>query len=283
MNRVLITGSSGLIGSEAVLHYDRLGAEVHGIGNNMRMQFFGERGDTRWNVARLLNETQRFQHYEIDIRDRASLFALFKCYKFDPIVHCAAQPSHDKAREIPLDDFDVNAVGTINLLEATRRNASEAVFIFMSTNKVYGDAPNEVRLVETETRWEYADPAQYNGIDEECGIDQCLHSVFGASKVAADVMTQEYGRYYGMKTGSFRGGCLTGPNHAGVELHGFLNYLVKVAVSGGNYTVFGYKGNKCVIRFTVSMSLRRSTRSRRIRGREKCTISAVVARTASQS
>jgi CDP-paratose 2-epimerase len=242
--RLLITGSSGLIGSEAVEHYSRQDWEVHGVDNNMRREFFGLQGDTRWNLARLRRVTKNFVHHDLDIRDRASVFTLFETHAFDRIVHCAAQPSHDKAADIPLDDFDVNAVGTVNLLEATRRHAPEAVFIFMSTNKVYGDVPNERPLVELETRWDYARPGDFDGIDETCRIDQCLHSLFGASKVAADVMVQEYGRYYGLRTGAFRGGCLTGPSHSGVELHGFLSYLVKVAVRNDEYTVFGYKGKQ---------------------------------------
>ena len=244
MKTVLVTGSSGLIGSEAVAHYDRLGWAVHGVDNNMRRQFFGEKGDTLWNLARLREVTRHFVHHDLDIRDREGLFRLFRANRFDRIIHCAAQPSHDRARDIPLDDFDVNAVGTLNLLEATRRHSPEAVFLFMSTNKVYGDAPNEVPLVELPARWDYARPEDAAGIDETCRIDRCLHSLFGASKVAADVMTQEYGRYYGLRTGVFRGGCLTGPNHSGVELHGFLSYLVKVAVRGGEYAVFGYKGKQ---------------------------------------
>ncbi|MDQ3516744.1 MAG: NAD-dependent epimerase/dehydratase family protein [Gemmatimonadota bacterium] len=244
MKKVLVTGSSGLIGSEAVEHYDRGGHEVHGLDNNMRREFFGEKGDTRWNLRRLQSVTSNFRHHELDIRDRAAMMELFQAQPFDLVVHCAAQPSHDRAATIPLDDFDVNAVGTLNLLEATRRHSPDAVFIFMSTNKVYGDAPNELALVETETRWDYARPEDFEGITEACRIDRSLHSLFGASKVAADVMAQEYGRYYGLKTGIFRGGCLTGPNHSGVELHGFLSYLAKVAVKDEEYTVFGYKGKQ---------------------------------------
>ena len=244
MKRVLVTGSSGLIGSEAVENYDQRGFEVHGVDNNMRREFFGEKGDTLWNLNRLQAATSNFTHHTIDIRDRAAVFELFKTIRFDMIIHCAAQPSHDRASAIPLDDFDVNAVGTLNLLEATRRHAPDAVFIFMSTNKVYGDAPNEMDLVETDLRWDYARPEDHAGITEEMRIDQCLHSLFGASKVAADVMTQEYGRYFGMQTGVFRGGCLTGANHSGVELHGFLSYLVKVAAQDGEYTVFGYKAKQ---------------------------------------
>lgn len=242
--RILVSGSSGLIGSEAVTYFDRKDHEVHGFDNNMRQQFFGPQGDTRWNLERLETVTNGFVHHEIDIRDRDGVFGFFVEQPVDMIIHCAAQPSHDKAREIPLDDFDVNAVGTINLLEATRRFSPEAVFIHMSTNKVYGDAPNELPLVEKETRWDYAREEDYNGIDEECRIDRCLHSLFGASKAAADLVAQEYGRYFGLKVGVFRGGCLTGPAHSGVELHGFLSYLIHVAVTGKPYRIFGYKGKQ---------------------------------------
>ena len=242
--RILITGSSGLIGSEAVLYFDGQGHSITGVDNNLRQEFFGPAGDTTWNLARLQRNTRNFTHEGLDIRDRDAMFELFRQSRFDCIIHCAAQPSHDKARDIPLVDFDVNAVGTLNLLEATRQFCPDAVFIHMSTNKVYGDAPNEVPLVEMETRYEYADAKDYEGIDESCRIDRCLHSLFGASKASADIMAQEYGRYFGMKVGVFRGGCLTGPAHSGVELHGFLSYLVKVAVSGGTYTIFGYKGKQ---------------------------------------
>ncbi len=243
-HRVLITGSSGLIGSEAVVHYGRRGCEVHGIDNNLRAAFFGPMGDTRWNLRRLQRTTPNFTHHPFDIRERERVFELFRRNPPDLIVHCAAQPSHDKAREIPLDDFDVNAGGTLNLLEATRRHAPEAVFIFMSTNKVYGDAPNDLPLVELETRWDYARPEDRDGIREDCRVDQSAHSLFGASKLAADILVQEYARTYGLRTGVFRGGCLTGPNHSGVEGHGFLSYLVKIAVAGGEYSVFGYKAKQ---------------------------------------
>jgi len=242
--KVLITGSSGLIGSEAVSHYDSQGHEVHGIDNNMRREFFGPQGDTRWNLERLRQTTRHFHHHELDIRDRQKILDLFKTEKFDLVVHCAAQPSHDKAKEIPFVDFDVNANGTLNLLEATRQTYPDAVFIFMSTNKVYGDAPNEIPLKELPTRWDYSRPEDFNGVREDCRIDRTTHSLFGASKTAGDVVAQEYGRYFGMKVGIFRGGCLTGENHSGVELHGFLSYLVKVALAGGNYTIFGYKGKQ---------------------------------------
>ena len=241
---VLVTGSSGLIGSEAVLYFERDGQRVFGIDNNMRKEFFGLQGDTAWNLARLRNAAKRFTHYDVDIRDRARILDLFKQHRFELIIHCAAQPSHDKAREIPFVDFDINAVGTLNLLEATRQTNPEAVFIFMSTNKVYGDAPNEIPLQELPTRWDYARAEDFHGIAEDCRIDRTLHSLFGASKTAADVMAQEYGKYFGMNVGVFRGGCLTGENHSGVQLHGFLSYLVKVAQVNGTYTIIGYKGKQ---------------------------------------
>ena len=242
--KVVVTGSSGLIGSEAVAFYDRLGAKVHGVDNNMRRTFFGEEGDTSWNLKRLLSSTKNFVHHDMDICDRKEIQKLFESEQFDYIVHCAAQPSHDRAKAIPFLDFDVNAVGTLNLLEATRSTNPDAVFVFMSTNKVYGDAPNEIPLKEETTRFEYENAEDFEGISELCRIDQTTHSLFGASKVAADVMVQEYGRYFGMRTGVFRGGCLTGSSHAGVELHGFLNYLVHVIVCGKPYTIFGYKGKQ---------------------------------------
>jgi CDP-paratose 2-epimerase len=248
MKSVLVTGSSGLIGSEAVVYFDQRGWKVVGVDNNMRADFFGPRGDTTWNLKRLLSVTRNFSSTNLDIRDREAVRKIIADVKPDLIVHAAAQPSHDLAAKRPFDDFDVNAVGTLNMLESTRlardNGLCDPVFIFMSTNKVYGDAPNELKMNELPTRWDYADPKLQNGIDESMRIDNCLHSVFGASKVAADVMTQEYGRYFGMKTGTFRGGCLTGPNHSGVELHGFLNYLFKVAREGGKYTIFGYKGKQ---------------------------------------
>jgi CDP-paratose 2-epimerase len=242
--RILVTGSSGLIGSEAIEYFDCQGHDTVGVDNNLRREFFGPAGDTTWNLARLKSCTRNFRHHALDIRDRAGVLELFQQNRFDLVIHCAAQPSHDKAKEIPFIDFEVNALGTINLLEATRRHCPEAVFIMMSTNKVYGDAPNEKPLKELETRFDYADAADFEGIDETCRIDRSLHSVFGASKLAADVMAQEYGRYFGLKVGVFRGGCLTGPSHSGVELHGFLSYLVKVAVTGQTYTVYGYKGKQ---------------------------------------
>ncbi len=241
---VLVTGSSGLVGSEAVEHFDRQGHEVLGVDNNMRRVFFGPAGDTLWNLERLKGVTKRFTHADLDIRDRTAIEELIRTHRFDLIVHCAAQPSHDKARDIPLLDFEVNALGTVNLLEATRQHSPEAVFVFLSTNKVYGDAPNEVPLKELEKRYDYSRPEDFAGIDETCRIDRTLHSLFGASKAAADLVAQEYGRYFKMKVGIFRGGCLTGPSHSGVELHGFLSYLVKIALSGGTYSIFGYKGKQ---------------------------------------
>jgi CDP-paratose 2-epimerase len=240
----MVTGSSGLIGSAAVRHWDAAGDEVIGIDNDMRATFFGPQGSTKWNQARLEQETSNFRTEVIDIRDRERILDLFKNEPPDLVIHCAAQPSHDRAAAIPFLDFEVNANGTLNLLEATRQFAPDAVFCHMSTNKVYGDAPNEVPLKELETRWEYAREEDFHGIDESCRIDQTMHSLFGASKTAADVLAQEYGRYFGLKTGIFRGGCLTGASHSGVELHGFLSYLVHVAVAAKPYTIFGYKGKQ---------------------------------------
>ena len=244
MKKILITGSSGLIGSEVCLFFAEQGYAIHGVDNNQRAVFFGPQGDTRWNQKRLETSIINFHHHEIDIRDRTGLIALVALLKPDVIVHAAAQPSHDRAAAIPFDDFDTNAVGTLNLLEAARRACPDAPFIHMSTNKVYGDAPNLLPLVELETRWEFADPAMQNGIAETFTIDQSKHSLFGASKVAADVMVQEYGRYFGMQTCALRGGCLTGPNHSGVELHGFLSYLIKCNLEGKKYTVFGYQAKQ---------------------------------------
>ena len=241
---LLVTGSSGLIGSEVVEHFLRAGWHVHGVDNNQRAVFFGPEGDTRWNQRRLEKGYRDFRHHELDVRDRQGVLDLLATLRPDAIVHTAAQPSHDRAADIPFDDFDTNAVGTLNLLEAARRACPESPFVHMSTNKVYGDAPNELALVEGETRWDYADAAYQNGIAETFRIDQSKHSIFGASKVAADVMAQEYGRYFGMPTCALRGGCLTGPGHSGVELHGFLSYLVKCNVEGRLYRVFGYKGKQ---------------------------------------
>jgi len=241
---VVVTGSSGLVGSEAVRYFDATGHTVHGFDNNMRREFFGPAGDTTWNLQRLLRETRAFAPHAIDIRDRRAVLDFFRATPVDLVVHCAAQPSHDKAREIPFEDFEVNAVGTLNLLEATRRHAGDAVFVHMSSNKVYGDVPNEWPLIELPTRWDYAKPEHAEGIAEDCRIDRCEHSLFGASKAAGDVMAQEYGKAFGMKVGIFRGSCMTGPSHSGVEQHGFLSYLVHVAVTGRPYTVFGYKGKQ---------------------------------------
>jgi CDP-paratose 2-epimerase len=243
--KLLVTGSSGLIGSELVSFFDFRAQMIIGLDNNMRADFFGPEGDTAWNLARLRNTTRHFRHYDLDIRDRTGLQDLLtEQGPFDLIVHCAAQPSHDLAARRPSDDFDVNAVGTFNLLEVTRQLSPKAVFVLMSTNKVYGDAPNELPLKELPTRWDYARPEHYDGISEDMRIDQSMHSIFGASKVAADVMAQEYGRYYGLKTTALRGGCLTGPHHAGVELHGFLSYLVKMQIEGRPYRIYGYKGKQ---------------------------------------
>ncbi|HET7600651.1 MAG TPA: NAD-dependent epimerase/dehydratase family protein [Gemmatimonadales bacterium] len=244
MPTLLVTGSSGLIGSEVVAYFAEAGALVHGVDNNMRADFFGPLGDTRWNERRLARQYPRFRHHELDIRDRAGVNALLQALRPDVVVHAAAQPSHDLAANRPFDDFDVNAVGTLNLLEATRRHAPDAVFVFMSTNKVYGDAPNEIALLETPSRWDYADPAFAHGIPETFRIDRSKHSVFGASKLAADIMVQEYGRYFGLRTCCLRGGCLTGPNHAGVELHGFLSYLAKTNIERRVYRIYGYKGKQ---------------------------------------
>jgi CDP-paratose 2-epimerase len=244
MRTILVTGSSGLIGSEVCSDFARSGYTVHGVDNNQRAVFFGPQGDTRWNQKRLEREIRGFLHHELDIRDRAGTLALVKELKPSVIVHAAAQPSHDRAAAIPFDDFETNAVGTLNLLEAARQYCPESPFIHMSTNKVYGDRPNTIALTELRTRWEYADPAFVEGVPESFPIDQSLHSLFGASKVAADVMVQEYGRYFGMPTCCLRGGCLTGPNHSGVELHGFLSYLVKCNLERWEYRVFGYGGKQ---------------------------------------
>ena len=241
---MLVTGSSGLVGSEAVRYFDALGADVHGVDNNMRADFFGPGGDTTPVRRRLEATCRRFTHHESDVRNRAAMSRLFETLPIDLVVHAAAQPSHDLARSRPFDDFDVNAGGTLNLLEATRRSRPDAVFCHMSTNKVYGDAPNELPLRELTTRWDYADATDRDGIDESCRIDQSEHSLFGASKVAADVLAQEYARGFGVNVGIFRAGCVTGAAHAGVELHGFMNYFAKVAQSGGKYRIFGYKGKQ---------------------------------------
>ena len=244
MRRALITGSSGLIGSEAVTTFDNLGWEVHGVDNNMRREFFGADGDTLWNLARLRRVTARFTHHDFDIRDQSRMDDLVKALRPQLIFHCAAQPSHDLAKARPLEDFDINARATLGLLEAARRHCPEAPFVFMSSNKVYGDAPNELPLQERATRWDYARKEDYEGVDESCRIDASTHSLFGASKLAADLLVQEYGRYFGMPTVCFRGGCLTGSSHAGAELHGFLAYLARCIREGRTYRLYGYKGKQ---------------------------------------
>ena len=242
--KILITGSSGLIGSEVCSYFSKRGHEIHGIDNNQRAIFFGPQGDTSWRLKELRKTLPSYHHHEIDIRGREKVLALIGSLKPHAIVHTAAQPSHDKAASIPFDDFDVNATGTLNLLESARQACPESPFVHMSTNKVYGDGPNLIEMKELDTRWEYSDPAYYQGIPETFSIDQCKHSLFGASKLAADIMVQEYGRYFGMATCCLRGGCLTGPSHSGVELHGFLSYLVKCNLDGRHYKIFGYKGKQ---------------------------------------
>ena len=241
---VLVTGSCGLIGSEVCVFFAKRDFRVTGIDSNHRAIFFGPEGDTSWVLERLRREIPGYRHEALDIRNREGVLALLDELRPDLIVHAAAQPSHDRAAAIPFLDFEVNAVGTLNMLEAARQSCPESPFIYMSTNKVYGDRPNTIPLEELETRWEYAGSTFANGISEDFSIDQSKHSVFGASKVAGDVMVQEYGRYHGMPTCCLRGGCLTGPNHSGVELHGFLSYLIKCNVEGREYKVFGYKGKQ---------------------------------------
>lgn len=245
LNRsVLITGSCGLIGSEVSRFFAKAGYAVHGIDDNHRSVFFGPDGDTSWVLARLKSEIPGYHHESIDIRNREAILAQVEAIRPSVIIHTAAQPSHDRAASIPFLDFEVNAVGTLNLLEAARRFCPESPFIHMSTNKVYGDRPNSLPLKELDTRWEYDSPEFEHGIAEAFSIDQSKHSLFGASKVAADILVQEYGRYFNMPTCCLRGGCLTGPNHAGVELHGFLSYLVKCNVEGREYSVYGYQGKQ---------------------------------------
>jgi len=245
MKHVLVTGSAGLIGSQAVQYYCERDCDVTGIDNDMRSYFFGESASTKWNADSLKKSCSNYTHVDADVRDETAMNALFSKKPFDLIIHTAAQPSHDWAAKEPLTDFTVNALATLILLEMTRQHCPEAAFIFTSTNKVYGDRPNFLPLVELEKRWEIEESHPYfNGIDESMSIDDCLHSVFGASKVAADVMVQEYGRYFGMKTCIFRGGCLTGPAHSGAKLHGFLAYLVKCIAEGAPYTIYGYKGKQ---------------------------------------
>lgn len=247
MSVAIITGSAGLIGSEAVTFFAELGMEIVGIDNDMRRYFFGDDASTAWNRQRLERQIPAYHHYEVDIRDEDALEAIFARYgkQISLIIHAAAQPSHDWAAREPKVDFTVNANGTLNLLEAARQHAPDAVFIFTSTNKVYGDSPNRLPLVEQAKRWEIDPTHPYApGIREDMSVDQTLHSLFGASKVAADVLVQEYGRYFGLRTACFRGGCLTGPNHSGAQLHGFLAYLMKCTMLGLPYTVYGYKGKQ---------------------------------------
>lgn len=243
MKTILVTGAGGLIGSEAANYFMSQGHTVVGIDNNMRETFFGPGGNIESSILRLhMQYGDLFQPGTEDIRDKVALEAIFKDVQFDAIIHCAAQPSHDKAASIPLLDFEVNALGTINLLELTRQHSPKAAFVHVSTNKVYGDRPNQLPIMEHFSRYDYSSP-MYD-VKENMSIDQCTHSLFGASKASADLIAQEYGRYFGMNVGVFRGGCLTGPSHAGVELHGFLNYIIRCAVNGDPYTIYGYKGKQ---------------------------------------
>jgi CDP-paratose 2-epimerase len=244
MKHVLITGSSGLVGSEAVAYFDQRGWAVTGIDNNMRRDFFGSDGDTTPNLQHLVQSTRHFTSHAVDVRDREGIRQLVKQVAPALVLHCAAQPSHDLAKDRPFDDFETNAVGTLNLLEACRRHCPESPFVFMSTNKVYGDAPNRIAVAEHETRYDYARAEDFDGVDESCPIDACLHSLFGASKLAADVMVQEYGRYFGMPTVCFRAGCITGPQHASAELHGFLAYVARAIREERTYRIHGYLGKQ---------------------------------------
>jgi CDP-paratose 2-epimerase len=248
MNITLITGSAGLIGSESVNFFSKKFDLIIGIDNNMRKYFFGDNASTQWNKEKIIKNINNYKHYDIDIRNINELEKIFKLYNKDIklIIHTAAQPSHDWAAKEPFTDFTINANGTLNMLELTRNYCNNSIFIFTSTNKVYGDNPNFLPLIELDSRWEIEEKHPYfkNGIDENLSIDHTKHSLFGASKVAADIMVQEYGRYFGLKTVVFRGGCLTGPNHSGTMLHGFLSYLMKCAVTGNPYTIFGYKGKQ---------------------------------------
>lgn len=248
MQTVIVTGAGGLIGAEAVRHFAPMADRIVGVDNDMRAYFFGEDASTAWSTNELAETVPNYEHRKLDIRDRTGVLALLAelAGTVELVIHTAAQPSHDWAAKEPFTDFDVNAVGTLNLLEATRLNAPECPFIFTSTNKVYGDTPNRLPLVELENRWELDDSHEWFefGIPEEMSLDNSTHSLFGASKVAADVLTQEYGRYFGLPTAVFRGGCLTGPGHSGAQLHGFLAYLMKCAATGDRYTVFGYKGKQ---------------------------------------
>ena len=248
MKKIVVTGSSGLIGSEASKFFHGRGFEIIGIDNDMQAYFFGDAASTKWNTSQLQQTLPGFKHHNVDIRDYEALKKIFREYNTDivAVIHTAAQPSHDWAAKEPFTDFTINANGTLNMLEATRNYCPDAVFIFTSTNKVYGDTPNFLPLVEKEYRWDIDEdhPFFKHGIDESMSIDSSKHSIFGASKVAADVMVQEYGKYFGMKTGTFRGGCLTGPAHSGAELHGFLAYLILCAVNDKPYKIFGYKGKQ---------------------------------------
>jgi len=244
-NKALITGSAGLIGSEAVRFFCEKGFEVHGIDNNMRKYFFGQDGDTSWNRKRLSSTLTRYVHHSFDIRNESKMKDLFTQHRFDLIIHTAAQPSHDWAAKEPLTDFSINAVATLILLENLRHRAKDATFIFTSTNKVYGDTPNHLPVVEGKTRYELPKShTYYQGIDEFMPIDHSTHSIFGVSKASADLMVQEYGRYFGLNTVAFRGGCLTGPAHSAAKLHGFLAYLIKCIKEGRTYTIIGYKGKQ---------------------------------------
>lgn len=248
MKTIIISGAGGLIGSESVRFFCEKGYNVVGIDNDTRAYFFGIEASTKWALNDLAEKHSNFKNYDVDIRDFEAISGIFKEYStdIDLIIHAAAQPSHDWAAKEPFTDFAINANGTLNMLEATRQFCPNATFIFTSTNKVYGDTPNYLPLIEMETRWEISKEHQYfkEGIDEKMSIDQSKHSLFGASKVSADIMVQEYGKYFGMKTGVFRGGCLTGPNHSGAELHGFLAYLMQCAITGKQYTIFGYEGKQ---------------------------------------
>ena len=240
----VVTGSAGLIGSEVSRFLAARGCGVHGIDNNQRAVFLGSSGDTRWNQERLQRTLRDYHHHAIDVRDRQAVTDLIAAIRPALIVHAAAQPSHDRAAAIPFDDFETNALATLTLLEAARRYCRESPFVFMSTNKVYGDRPNAIAVQELPTRWDFTDRAFEHGIPESLSVDQSSHSLFGASKLAADVLVQEYGRYFGMPTCCLRAGCVTGPHHAGVELHGFLSYLVKCNIEGREYKIFGYKGKQ---------------------------------------
>ncbi len=247
MSTILITGSSGLVGSESVDFFCKKGFDVIGIDNNLRSFFFGKDGSTIWVKQRLLKKHKRFKHHSVDIRNINGLKKIFKKYKknISLVIHCAAQPSHDYGKNFPILDFNVNATGTLNLLEMTKQFCPDSPFIFMSTNKVYGDNPNNLKLIEKSKRWELKkDHSYYKGINEKFSIDNCTHSFFGVSKTYADLIVQEYGKNVGLKTVSFRGGCITGPNHSGAKLHGFLSYLVKIGISKRKYSLIGYKGKQ---------------------------------------